>query len=203
MAARGGKTFVEEMRSIAMKFHVGEFMDGKWEPTLEGYLQSLVDSQIVFATLENIVLEAKHLAYVELRNTGLERKEKIEKDVIWFQEQGYPIPTPSPSGIAYSSYLEGISMGDPAAFVCHFYNIYFAHTAGGRIIGKKVSNKLLKNHELNFYKWDGELGQLMQNARERLNQIAQNWSTEERRHCLEETKTSFHYSLQILNSIWR
>ncbi|CAN6465105.1 unnamed protein product [Victoria cruziana] len=195
--------FVEEMKKIAMEFHVGEFMDGKWEPTLEGYLQFLVDSQMVFGTLQKIVIEAKNPAYEALRNTGLERKENVEKDAMWFQEEGYLIPKPSPSGIAYSSYLEGISIADPAAFVCHFYNIYFAHTAGGRIIGKKVSKKLLKNHELNFYKWDGELSLLMHNARERLNQIAQNWSKEERRHCLEETKTSFHYSFQILNSIWR
>ena len=29
--------------------------------------------------------------------------------------------------------------GGPQAFICHFYNVYFAHTAGGRMIGKKVT----------------------------------------------------------------
>ena len=37
------------------------------------------------------------------------------------------------------------------AFVCHFYNHYFAHTAGGRMIGKKMAAMLLEGHELHFY----------------------------------------------------
>lgn len=37
------------------------------------------------------------------------------------------------------------------AFVCHFYNHYFAHTAGGRMIGKKMAAMLLDGHELHFY----------------------------------------------------
>lgn len=38
-------------------------------------------------------------------------------------------------------------------FTCHFYNFYFAHTAGGRMIGKMMSDKLLDGHKLNFYLW--------------------------------------------------
>lgn len=30
-------------------------------------------------------------------------------------------------------------MNNPPAFICHYYNHYFAHTAGGRMIGAKVS----------------------------------------------------------------
>lgn len=37
------------------------------------------------------------------------------------------------------------------AFVCHYYNHYFAHTAGGRMIGKKMAAMLLDGHELHFY----------------------------------------------------
>lgn len=64
------KGFVEEMRFVAMKLHTrdqakeGEKEDpdtapvAKWEPTIEGYLRFLVDSKLVYDTLERIVEKA-------------------------------------------------------------------------------------------------------------------------------------------------
>lgn len=66
------KGFVEEMRFVAMKLHTKEqAKEGekevkepqekgvfKWEPTIEGYLKFLVDSKLVYDTLEGIVEEA-------------------------------------------------------------------------------------------------------------------------------------------------
>jgi heme oxygenase len=61
------KTFVEEMRAVAMRMHTkdqareGEKEADKYsvnlerEPTVEGYVQFLVDSKLVFQTLEAIV----------------------------------------------------------------------------------------------------------------------------------------------------
>lgn len=74
----------------------------------------------------------------EFRNTGLERSEQLKKDLEWFKEQGHTIPEPSAPGTTYASYLEELAEKDSQAFICHFYNVYFAHTAGGRMIGKKV-----------------------------------------------------------------
>ena len=52
--------------------------------------------------------------------------------------------------------LRELADKDPPAFLCHFYNIYFAHTAGGRMIGAKVASMILDSRELNFYKvWLG------------------------------------------------
>jgi heme oxygenase len=62
----------------------------------------------------------------------------LDKDLAWFKEQGYTIPEPSTPGLTYAQYLKDLSQNDPQAFICHFYNIYFAHSAGGRMIGKKV-----------------------------------------------------------------
>lgn len=75
----------------------------------------------------------------EFKNTGLERSASLAKDLEWFKEQGYTIPEPSSPGLAYAHYLTDLSQNDPQAFICHFYNIYFAHSAGGRMIGKKVT----------------------------------------------------------------
>lgn len=68
------KGFVEEMRFVAMKLHtVEQAKEGekevsqpeersvvKWEPTFDGYLRFLVDSKLVFDTLETIVSNAAY-----------------------------------------------------------------------------------------------------------------------------------------------
>ncbi|RRT67643.1 hypothetical protein B296_00011923 [Ensete ventricosum] len=85
-----------------------------------------------------------------------------------------------------------------------------------------VAEKILDNKELQFYKWDSDLSQLLQNVRDKLNRVAtlfvvavrmqcmgfllscfatltlQSWSREEKDHCLEETEKSFKYSGEIL-----
>ncbi|KAK9706167.1 hypothetical protein RND81_07G108500 [Saponaria officinalis] len=209
------KGFVEEMRGVAMKLHtreqakegekvvenVEEKSPAKWEPTVEGYLKFLVDSKLVYDTLERIVFEAPVDYYAEFRNTGLERSEKLAKDLEWFKEQGYSIPEPSEPGITYAKILEELAVKDPQAFICHFYNTYFAHSAGGRMIGRKVAEMILNKKELEFYKWDGDLSELLQNVREKLNKVAEGWSREEKDHCLKETEKSFKHSGEILRLI--
>lgn len=209
------KGFVEEMRFVAMKLHTREqAKEGekevkekeeeavrKWEPTIDGYLKFLVDSKLVYDTLEGIVEKAVFPFYAEFRNTGLERSEKLAKDLEWFKEQGYTIPEPSSPGVTYSQILQELSEKDPQAFICHFYNIYFAHSAGGRMIGRKVAEQLLEKKELEFYKWDGDLSQLLQNVRDKLNKVAESWTREEKNHCLEETEKSFKHSGEILRLI--
>ncbi|OIV96176.1 hypothetical protein TanjilG_14853 [Lupinus angustifolius] len=209
------KGFVEEMRFVAMKLHTRdqakegekevkepeERTVAKWDPNFDGYLKFLVDSKLVYDTLEKIVQEPVYPSYAEFRNTGLERSTTLEKDLQWFKEQGHAIPEPSSPGLAYAQYLTELSQKDPQAFICHFYNIYFAHSAGGRMIGKKVAEKILNKKELEFYKWDGDLSQLLQNVRDKLNKVAEEWSKEEKNHCLEETEKSFKLSGEILRLI--
>ncbi|KAK4487617.1 hypothetical protein RD792_005733 [Penstemon davidsonii] len=206
------KGFIEEMRFVAMKLHTRDQSKegekeaegqpvGKWEPSVEGYLKFLGDSKLVYDTLEKIVDKATFPEYAEFKNTGLERSESLAKDLEWFKQQGHSIPEASSPGISYAQYLEELSEKDPQAFICHFYNIYFAHTAGGRMIGKQVSKTILNGKELEFYKWDGDVSQLLQNVREKLNRVAEGWSREEKDHCLEETEKSFKFSGEILRLI--
>ncbi|XVF48094.1 hypothetical protein PTKIN_Ptkin03bG0163700 [Pterospermum kingtungense] len=209
------KGFVEEMRFVAMKLHTrDQAKEGEkevkqpeeravrqWEPSIDGYLKFLVDSKLVYDTLEGIIDKAAFPSYAEFRNTGLERSESLAKDLQWFKEQGYAIPEPSSPGVTYAKYLKELSEKDPQAFICHFYNIYFAHSAGGRMIGKKVAEKILDNKELEYYKWDGDLSQLLQNVRNKLNKVAECWTRDEKNHCLEETEKSFKHSGEILRLI--
>ena len=68
-------------------------------------------------------------------------------------------------------FLKEVSQTEPQVFICHFYNTYFAHTAGGRMIGSKVSQMILDNKQLNFYKYDGEVKELLSQVRDNINQV--------------------------------
>lgn len=43
--------------------------------------------------------------------------------------------------MTYVQHIQRLAQEDPQAFICHYYNFYFAHTAGGRMIGSKVNPK--------------------------------------------------------------
>eukprot|EP00850_Spirogloea_muscicola_P012651 SM000082S22893 [mRNA] locus=s82:471914:474183:- [translate_table: standard] len=202
------KGFVEEMRIRAMKLHTkDQSKDGerdaqkpvaKWEPTREGYVQFLVDSKAVYDVMEEVVEKAAHPSYASFRNTGLERARALAKDLAWFQSEGMTIPEPSKAGLEYASLLRELSEKDPPAFLCHFYNVYFAHSAGGRMIGRKVAEMILDSRQLEFYKWEGELADLLAATKEKLNKAAEDWTREDKDHCLNETELSFKYSGNIL-----
>ncbi|CAH9078065.1 unnamed protein product [Cuscuta europaea] len=109
-----------------------------WQPSMEGFLRYLVDSRLVFNIIERTVDESSDVSYAYFRNTGLERADFISKDLAWLSEQGNDIPEPSNPGVAYSNYLEELGEKNPPLFLCHFYNIYFSHIAGGQVIAKKI-----------------------------------------------------------------
>ncbi|CAM9581726.1 unnamed protein product [Chrysoparadoxa australica] len=156
------------MRTVAMKLHTrdqapkeGEKEAEKgakplrqMEPTRGGYLQFLVDSRLVYAAFEGVVQKTAGLE--RFIDTGLERTSALDKDIRWMVEK-YPElskPSPTQAAVEYTELLEGLSL---PAFMCHFYNHYFAHTAGGLQIGKMVSSKCLDGTTLEFYKWDGDV----------------------------------------------
>nr|BAF02519.1 heme oxygenase [Adiantum capillus-veneris] len=208
------KGFVEEMRFVAMKLHrKDQSSEGekkaeaddkplaKWEPSLDGYIKFLVDSKAVYDTMESIVQEAPHPSYAEFRNTGLERAEALAKDIEWFKEQGHEIPEPGEPGLTYSALLKELAEKDPPAFICHFYNVYFAHSAGGRMIGRQVADKVLGGRELEFYKWDGDLKEILAAVKEKLNKVSENWTRDEKNRCLQETEKSFKFSGKLLRLI--
>ncbi|KAE8815723.1 heme oxygenase 1 [Hordeum vulgare] len=107
----------------------------------------------------------------EFQNTGLERSEALKKDLKCFIEQGRTIPEPSAADTRYACYLEELSEKDQHAFFCHFYNMYFGKSARGRFTDKKIADKILNKKELEFYKWEGTLSDLLQNVRKKLNQV--------------------------------
>ena len=43
------------------------------------------------------------------------------------------------------------------------------------MIGRKISEMLLDGKELEFYKWDGDLKELLQGVKDDINEVAEEW----------------------------
>lgn len=50
---------------------------------------------------------------------------------------------------------------------------------------------ILDGRELEFYKYDGDYKPLLEDVRDKLNDVALSWSREQKDHCLGETEQSF------------
>lgn len=161
-------------------------------PTLEDYIQFLVDSKHVYEALEDIVNESEEMAVFQ--QTGLERTEALERDLAFllpkskmFQE----IPSVGDCGREYAMYLRGLQQNTPK-LLCHYYNYYFAHTAGGRMIGKKMADLLLDGHKLDFYKWEGNLKKIKDDVKLKIEtMVATTFSEENKQDCINETAEAF------------
>ena len=154
-----------ELRGAAMKLHTkaqspkeGEVQEDvtSKEPyitTHADYLSFLIDSQHVYKAMEEIIDQYPILA--PFRNTGLERVAPLEKDIAFLMQAYYKLPDRplvGKPGRDYAQLLHDVAKESIPAFMCHYYNHYFAHTAGGRMIGKQMSALLLDKKTLEFYK---------------------------------------------------
>jgi len=197
------KSFVQtEMRSAAMKLHTrdqpkegeqaAQTPVAKWEPGRAEYLQFLVDSRHVYQTFEDIVATNEEL--VTYRDSGLERAAALDKDIAWFESEGLEVPPLGSYGKEYAARLSEIAAAEQwEVLTCPFYNFYFAHTAGGRMIGKMMSDKLLDGRTLEFYQWErgDPKEELLPKLREQIDNMAGTWSREQKDACLAETAASF------------
>lgn len=206
------ESFVQtELRKAAMKLHTrdqakeGEQEAQKpftaWEPKRQDYLQFLVDSKLVYETFDDIIAQRPELA--PFRNTGLERAAALDKDIRWFTSthKDVTLPEVGPKGREYAQVIRDVADKSLPAFMCHFYNHYFAHTAGGRMIGKKMAAMLLDGHELSFYQWDGDVKELLEAVRNSMDRMAAGWSAEEKQQCVDETPATFKYGGSLLTYI--
>jgi len=161
-------------------------------------VQFLVDSLKVYETMDAIVSASPSLA--AFKSTGLERSEAIREDLKWMAnfDKSLVIPPCGASGEAYAAFLLALSKESLPKFMCHYYNHYFAHTAGGRMIGKKMADKLLDGNTLKFYQWEGDVKELLDETRKKLDTMANAWSADEKQACLEETMACFKYGGSLM-----
>jgi heme oxygenase len=158
----------DDLRTYAMKLHTRDQAPkegkepakvpfNKWEYGRAEYLQFLVDSLVVYEAFDQVV--ASHAVLASLKSTGLERVAALKEDIAWMvkNDPSLTVPSCGPSGKAYAEFIKQIADESIPKFICHYYNHYFAHTAGGRMIGKTVADKILDGFLLKFYQWDGDV----------------------------------------------
>ncbi|KAK9665930.1 hypothetical protein RND81_14G146700 [Saponaria officinalis] len=186
-----------------------------WVPTLDWFLKYLVDSKLVFDTIERVVEDSNDVSWKSIvilfdgiefccvdpemgrtssygintqsfRRTGLERSESLARDLEWFGEQNMLIPDPSSPGVSYAAYLK---------------DLYEKSAPFGQVIAKQVVEKLLVEREFNFYKWDKDAEELLKDVREKLNRLSEHWSRDDKNKCLKEATKSFRHMGQIVRLI--
>lgn len=59
----------------------------------------------------------------------------------------------------------------------------------------QVSEVILDNKTLEFYKWDGEVKDKLAAVKDKINELADSWTRQQKDHCLEETTKSFQVGL--------
>lgn len=209
------ETFLDELRDYSMKLHTrsqapkeGQAPEKReqkpFAPTREGFLQFMVESKVVYEAFDAIIQQAPVAYYKQLANTGLERAGPLAKDIAHMQQQwGMEVPVAAADGPGhtYAAFLRDLAVSSPPAFLCHFYNHYFAHTAGGRMIGKAVSNSVLDGWSGAFYEWEGDVKELLGAVRTTINGIASQWSREEQVACLEATPMTFSWGGKLVQLI--
>jgi len=197
------ESFIDtELRAAAMKLHTrsqapkeGQAPEKeKKEPyvtTLNDYMAFLVDSQHVYKAIEDVIGEKEEL--VVFRDSPLDRVEPLAKDIDFIEkEYSTKKPQVGKAGQDYADVIRQLGKdGSIEEFLCHYYNFYFAHTAGGRMIGKQMSSLLLDNKTLEFYKWDGNINAIKDRVKGDIEDFVANWSREERKRCTDETAAAF------------
>jgi heme oxygenase (biliverdin-producing, ferredoxin) len=91
-----------------------------------------------YITTDGLLHPFLSISDVHFKKSRLERTESLVKDLELFKEQGYAIPEPSLPGKKYSTYLTELATSSTPSFLCHYYNLYFAHATGGVGIGRQV-----------------------------------------------------------------
>jgi heme oxygenase len=69
------------------------------------------------------------------------------------------------------------------------------------MIGAQVSKLALDNWMGDFYKWEGEVSQLVEGVRGKINEVTDTWSREDKDSCLKETARTFKYSGGLLREL--
>jgi heme oxygenase len=172
----------------------GQVEDKKMEPyvtTQSDYLAFLVDSQHVYKAFEDVINSSDQLSV--FRNTGLERVVPLETDIEFMvKEFGLVKPNVGEAGMEYAKVIRELgSDGATPELLCHYYNYYFAHTAGGRMIGKQMSALLLNKKTLEFYKWDGDLNEIKARVKSDIETMVSSWSDDQKRQCVDATGAAF------------
>lgn len=207
------KGFVEEMRFVAMRLHTKDQAPregqqeesalpiSEWAPTQQDFLQFLVDSLHVYQYFERELVTSAHPIFSRFQNTRLERCDALEKDIEYLTSLGASATPPTDAATRYIAYLRNLVNDKPESVLCHWYNYYFAHSAGGRMIGRIMQDRLFDGRQFAFYEWETDVKEILGGVRKVIDQVAEEWSRDVKDECLKETGLAFGYSGTVLQNL--
>lgn len=201
------------MRFVAMRLHTKDQAPREggqeasalpidaWYPAKADFLQFLVDSRCVYAYFEQVLTAEPGSLFARFANTGLERLPALDNDIAYLENMGIRVEGPTPAATRYVEYLEALVGDKPEIVLCHWYNYYFAHSAGGRMIGRLMQDRLFGGRVFNFYQWEGDVKDILGEVRLVIDDVAKDWSRELKDECLKETALAFGYSGTVLQNL--
>lgn len=209
------KGFVEEMRFIAMRLHTKDQAprEGEqetsalpidaWYPPKEDFMQFLVDSHCVYKFFETELAHPSttHPIFSRFVDNGLERLDALEKDMTYLNGMGISTPEPTAAATSYITYMRNLLENKPESLLCHWYNYYFAHSAGGRMIGRLMQDRLFAGRSFAFYEWETDVKVILSKVRVIIDDVADAWPREVKDDCLKETGLAFGYSGTVLQNL--
>ena len=170
-------------RLEVMKLHTHSQLAGLWTPerltpTIPRYQAYLSQSREVHLALERSTVPVPHAYH---------RVELIDRDMQFIENTwgGGGVPDSKGPGLAYAGLIDA---SGPAAFLCHWYCIQFAHMAGGRLLAKMMSEK-------RFDGWIGEYNapptEDVPGIRLKLHEITETWEPDVQEEFIQTTREAF------------
>lgn len=180
--------FVDVLRQETIKLHTPHQLQGRVKttgtPTFQGYVNWIAQQKRVHQVLAQFPVQPK-IDFVDALDTELYF---LELEATW-QNTLITIPHTSP----YATYLT--SLPEPL-LGCHWYNVVFAHVAGGTTAVAQTARDVLPKGWIetsSVFQHHGDA----QDLRDALELHVSSWTPEERDACLAETPVAFSYLSQL------
>lgn len=187
------RSLVREMQAASRALHISHPPRVPVARSPAAVLRYFVEAQSVADALQRGCL---HPEFAALKDTGLERGDALEKD-IWHLCATWGLDRPEPCG-EYASLIDELADARSPAFVCHAYNVMFAHAAGGgRAVGE-ATRGALGNWKAAYYVWDGDVEVMLDTTRRKIDDLGKTWTSEQQDVCVGETTRAFSRGLDLL-----
>ena len=176
--------------------------------TARKYFQYLVNCEYIYTIIESKLSQydsdssssssSRSRRLLMFQDTRMERSEALKKDLIFLRETFDFLPEDNlvdPKVLEYGNYLMLLVEDDTKfpQFLCHYYNLYFAHTAGGMMIGNIAQRKFQFNQRLQFYMYENnKMNEYKTKLRHKIDHfISSHWNEAQKNACANETLCAF------------
>lgn len=176
-----------ELRSAALKMHSDDHLERRMPaaraPTRYGIVRYLTECREAHRVFRHKFPVATHKDLVKAIDADL-------TDLgVALETRGYPV--------LYAPYLDTLPISNLG---CHWYNMVFAHVAGGgQVIADSIRPQMPDGWTSRYF--DFPDASTIHTMRHRFDSATSAWSPAERQTCLDESKYAFGYGMKLLEML--